>query len=338
MDKLVQMGVDLYFNRIPTSTNFSKTDAEDAFRKEMLEITGGKTDVYELDPMQKHRLFNLVQVSIDTIIPAIISADYDRFTEVRNVALGDKAVFTVSDPSFFKVATVADGVNSVRSQRLDQGQLVVPTKVKTIRIADDLNRLLANRIDWATMMNRLAMSFVNDIRKDIYAALKGTYAARPTQFKENGTFDPTKFNTLVQRIQSYTFNSDLNVFGTKLALGKVLNAVGYTAYPGLVSQSQMDEINAKGYLANFMGTDLIEVQQSADVNSTNYGFAIDNSYLFFIPTMAEKLIKIVYEGSTKMYEDMSGMGKADATVDYAIFKKYGMGVLNAGQYGLWTLA
>lgn len=338
--ELIQMGIDLYQAQTKNqmfAKGITANEAEGLFRKELLEITSGKTNVFELDPMQKHNLFNLVQVSVDSIIPTIISSDYDRFTEVRNVALGEKPVFTVSDTSFFKVATVADGVMSVRAQRLDEGQLTVPTKTKAIHIAEDMNRLLAGKIDWATMMTRLAMSFVNDIRKDVYNAIKATYATVPTNFKANGSFDVTKFNTLVQTISAYTFGSPVNVFGSKLALGNVLNNVGYTAYPGLVSQDQMNEFNKKGYLANFMGTDLIELNQSADVNSTDYSLAIDNNYLFFLPTMAEKIVKLVYEGNTIMKENMQGT-IGDNTINYTIFKKYGVGVLSPGKWGVYNFA
>lgn len=333
-NKLIQMGVDLYFNRIP---NYSKEDANKAFHQAMLEVTGGKTNVFELDPMQRHNMFNLIQVTIDTLIPQIISADYDRFCEVKNVQLGDKPIFQVTDPSFFKVGIVADGVNSVRSQRLDQGQLVVSTKNKTIKIAEDLTRFLSGRCDWATMINRVAMSFVNDIRKDIYTALKNTYAARPSAFKENGSFDAVKFNTLVQRVGVYSMGSNVNVFGTKLALGKVLSSTGFTAYPGYLSQNMLDELNQKGYVANFQGTDLVELQQSADVNSTTYDFAIDNSYLFVMPTAAEKIVKVVYEGASRIISATDATN-ADDTMSYTIRKKLGVGVISPAQWGIYTLS
>ena len=58
MDKLIQMAVDTYYNSVP---NFSQADANEALRKEILEITGGKTAIFELDPMQKHKLFDLIK-------------------------------------------------------------------------------------------------------------------------------------------------------------------------------------------------------------------------------------------------------------------------------------
>lgn len=333
MDKMLQMSVDVYYNRVP---NFSAEAGNDAFRKAMLEITGGKTQIFELDPMTKFKFFDLIQKTIDTIIPAVLQEQYDMLIETQNTGWGDKLIYHVTDPSFFKVATVATGVNTVSRQRLDRGQLILSTKNHTVKIYDEMYRFLSNRIDWATMVNRVALSFTNAIKTDTYTALHNTYDTLATEFKESGAFDSETFIDLCTRVSAATFGSPVNVFGTKQALAKIIRGSGTTNYPGFVSQNMMDEINKKGYTSMFAGYMLTEIQNAINVNSDDHSFAIDNTEVFVIPTMAERIIKLGFEGNSLVNERLDGHSP-DASMEYAITKRYGVGVLSAGKYGIYRI-
>lgn len=331
--KLIQMGVDLYYNRIP---NFSAEAGNDAFRNAMLEITGGKKHIFELDPMQRYKFFDLVVKTIDMIIPEVLGAQYDRLIETQNTAWGDKLIFNVNDISFFKVATVATGVNTVSRQRLDSGQLTLSCKNHVIKIYDEMYRFLSGRTDWATMVNRVATSFVNAIKTDTYTALSNTYSTIETEFKETGAYDVDTFDTLASRVSVSTGNSPVNVFGTKRALSKMVRGSGTTNYPGFVSQEMMNEINKQGYTTLHNGYILTEIQQAQLANSDTYEFAISNTDLYIIPTMAERIIKLGFEGNSIINERLDG-SSPDMSMEYSIIKRYGVAIISAGKYGIYRL-
>lgn len=329
ISELGKLGVDLYFNKVQ---NFSKDEAENAFRSAVLDMVGATPGsgeyVYKWE-QNKWKVFNLISETVTTILPVTIDEELNFFAEVKNVNWGDQLVFEVTDPRLFEVAMVSDGNTNVRAQRLDNGKLTLTPQNRTIKIYEEFYRWVSGRIDWAVMVDRVTRSFLNQIRTDIYGKIYNSYANLGATYGVTGAFDDQEFVTLAQHVEAGTGGLKPMVFGTKLALSKIMKDQYF--YSGDMTKA----LNEKGFLPNYLGYDLVEIQQSHTANTDT--FAIDNNFLLFVPAGVNKLVKIGFEGSTIVRES-SPQDNADESIEYSFKQKYDIGVLSAGKYGIYKLS
>jgi hypothetical protein len=223
--KVIKMGLDLYnWSKEPAKANFSASgigsldEAENLFRKTLLEECGfvdGKLDYAQFShPVVKWNLFKLTGETIDAIVPKTLSNQFDRFVETKNASWNEQLVFKVNSPDLFRVDKVANGNRNVRGQRLDSRSIRLSPVMREVKIQESLYRVLAGEVDWATYVNRVAISMANEIKGDIYSAIYNSYSGLEAQFQESGSFDQTTFNTLVQRVQAANGGVKPVVFGT----------------------------------------------------------------------------------------------------------------------------
>lgn len=345
-DKVIKMGVELYnWSKNPSTANFSAKgigsleEAETLFRKTLLDECGiqdGKLDYKTFsNPVTKWNLFQLTTEIIDAIVPKVLTNQFDRFVEVKNAAWNEQLIFKVNSPDFFRVDKVANGNRNIRGQRLDKRTLRLYPVMREVKIQESLYRVLAGEVEWATYVNRVALSMAATIKGDIYNAIYDSYNGLEAEFQESGSFDPVTFNTLVQRVQAANGGLKPVAFGTKLALAKITPSAGFTAYPGFMSQNMMDEYNISGYLGHFQGTDLIELEQALVPNSLD--FAIDDNFIIVAPSGTDKIVKLGFEGESLITENSNNL-PVDQEFEYTFQKSWAVDVLAAGRYGIVKLA
>lgn len=328
ISKLGKLGVDLYFNKVQ---NFSKEQAETAFRNAVTDIVGakpGEASYFYKWQENKYKVFNLISEVVTTILPVNVDEELNGFAEVKNVNWGDKLVFEVTDPRLFEVGMVSDGNLNVRAQRLDNGKLELNPKNRAIKIYEEFYRWVSGRIDWAVMVDRVSRSFLNQIKIDIYTKIYNAYDQLAAPYKITGSFDDQEFVTLAQHIEAGTGGLKPMVFGTKLALSKIMKDQYF--YSGEMTS----QLNQNGYLPNYLGYNLVEIQQAHTPNTDN--FAIDNNFLLFVPAGVNKIVKIGFEGSAIVTES-NPQENTDMSMEYTFVQKYDVGVLSAGKFGIYRL-
>ena len=324
--KIVKLAVD---HAQGSLGQFSADEAEHTLRAALNTLAGGKDGQFDAKAFRRNKLalFEVMEEVLDAIVDQGITNNFDAFVEIKNVKHGDKPVFMIEDNALFNVATIASGTNNLRRQRIDRTSLNVSTNYKGVKIYEELERFLAGRVDWAKLVNRVQQSFIAQIGKDIFGALKAGYQGLSAPYAYTGTFDLTQFNTLVSHVEAAT-NRQVMVAGTKLALQKVTPA--YVAYNG----GAIDLRNKDGYFKIVDGVPLLEIKQAHDINSTS--FAIDNNFLLVIPSGEEKIVKMVVEGDSEIKEVTNE--NADESLEYVFKKKYGVGVITANKYGVYNLS
>jgi hypothetical protein len=344
--KVIKMGVELYnWSKNPATANFSANnigsleEADSLFRKTLLEEAGivdGKLDYKTFsNPMVKWKLFQLTSETIDAIVPRVLTNQFDRFVETKNAAWNEQLIFKVNSPDLFRVDKVANGNTNVRGQRLDQRALRLYPVMREVAVQESLYRIAAGEVDFASYVNKVAVSMATAIKGDIYSAIYNSYDGLEAEFQENGSFDPQTFNRLVARVQGANGGLKPVAFGTKMALSKITPAAGFTAYPGYMSQGMMDDFNISGFLGNFQGTDLIELEQALVPNTLD--FAIDDNFVIVAPAGTDKIVKLGFEGESIITENTSDLS-VDQTFEYNFQKAWAVDVLAAGRYGLIRLA
>jgi hypothetical protein len=114
--------------------------------------------------------------------------------------------------------------------------------------------------------------------------------------------------------------------GTKAALAKITSAN--------VSENMKDAKNNLGYYGTLAGTRMVKIPQAHTPGTET--FAINDSFLLVLPTLNDKMVKLVLEGDAVIQETMTG--NADKSIEYEFIKKAGIAVVPSVRYGINRLS
>ncbi len=322
---LVKLAIDTYSNRV---VNYSKEEANESLRKAFMELNGGSDKIDRKSfRRNKNEIFEIIEETLVNLVSEGLENQFDDFAEFRNLALGDKNEFHIPNEDLFPVSVTADGNGNVRRQRIGSDRTItVDTTTYTVKIYEEFNRFLAGRIDWVDMVNRVARSFNVKIKNDIYNAIYNSFSDLNATYGISAAYDEATLTELAQHVEAAT-DSDVIVFGTKAALAKVA--------PSTVSDKMRDEKNNTGFYGVVNGIELREVKQSHKIGTDD--FAIDDNFLLVIPTIEDRMVKVVNEGDAFMIENQGGQN-ADLSMEYLYGMKFGVSVIPAAKYGIYRLA
>lgn len=318
---LQKLAIDTYNGSV---AKYSKDEAEDAIRTAVKDACGGEWNYYSF-MQNKYNVYAIISEVLSVGLGDLLIGKFDNFAEVRDVELGDKLTFEIENKDLFRVAAISDGNTDIRRQKLYRGKLEVATEKVGIKIYEDFDRFLAGRIDWNEMVNRVQLSYANELSVRIYNAIYGSYDSLLAPYQITGTFDEGKLLEAIAHVEASTGQKAV-VFGTKTALAKVTTAN--------VSDGMKDKLNVLGHYGMFRGTDLLELPQ-AHIAGTNK-FAIADDFLLVVPN-GEKIVKVILEGDAYIHDTEAG-DRNDEQIEFFFGRKVGVGVLKADNYAMYKLS
>lgn len=323
MKDIVKLAVDAYKGNVE---KYSVSQSQDALRQALVEANNGSTKLNYKDIRDGkcNGLFTLIEeILTRTVVEGLQGDEYfNALVDFRNVAEGDQNLFEVEDRNMFVVADAADGTQGIRRQRLGGvTETSIPTSLKTVRIYEELNRVLAGRVDFNDLIRKVSESFRQKLLNDIYALWSGATAAQMggvAYFPTAGTYDEDDLLDVISHVEAAAGGKQATIIGTKKALRNLKE--------GIQSDGAKDELHNLGYYGKFYGTPCVAVPQRHKVGSTE--FVMDDDVLTIIAG-DDKPIKVVYEGDPIVLMG-DPMTNADFTQDYLYGEKYGMGIVLAG--------
>ena len=322
MSDIQEISLDLYLNQ---PKKYSADEANEILRNAILDACGGKFDRYTFMD-NKGKVFAVLS---ETLQVAVGYAMYEKFSELadfHNVALGDTIKFKIEDTSLFKVYVTSRGNRDIDRQKLYDKYITVQTERIAIKIYEELDRMLAGRINWATMINRVADSMAHEIGRRIYNAVYGAYdvLSAPYQVSMSGTFSATALETAIAHVEAST-GKTAKVMGTKAMLGKITDAE--------VSDEMKNTKNKMGHYGVFRGTAL-EVLPQGHLAGTNT-FAVNDAFLIVVPD-GEKIVKVVTEGET-IVDDKTDGDRNDEQIEFYMAENIGISVIKSNAYAIVRL-
>lgn len=308
---------------------FSAEETSEELRKAFIELNGGSTKIDMKNFYRGNPLFELVQELIPVIIREGINLDDDplfsQLIEYRNVKDGDEAEFDVEGDAHFVVASVANGVQKVRRQRIVGGDTVtIPTTAKIIRVYENLGRLMAGRIDFNKFVDGVAKAYKDYIAEQAYAAIDGLSAATKgldSTYVLTGTPGESDIVALIEHVEAAT-GKPAKIYGTKAALRKLNVTKEGDLYKN-------DRYNL-GYFGNFEGTPCVRLKQAHKPGTST--FALNDSKIWIVAG-DDAPIKVVDEGDGLLIEH-EATENADLTKEYVYIQNLGIGVIVAEKMGI----
>ena len=323
MKDIVKLAVDNYRGKVE---KYSAAQSNEVLMNALIEANGGSTvlDFKNVRDGKCNGLFSLLEEVLSrTVVEGLQGDEYfNALVDFRNVAEGDKNLFLVEDKNLFIVAEAADGTQSVRRQRLGGvSETSIPTTLKMVRIYEELNRVLAGRVDFNDFINKVSESFRQKLLNDIYALWAGATADQfggVTYFPTAGAYDEDELLDLISHVEAAAGGKQATIIGTKKALRNLA--------PSIQSDGSKNDIYNMGYYGKFYGTPIVAAPQRHKVGSTE--FVMDDDVITIIAG-DDKPIKVVYEGNPIVLMG-DPMSNADFTQEYLYGEKYGMGIVLAG--------
>jgi hypothetical protein len=325
MNSIVKVAIDAYRGNVE---QYSVGQSMELMHKALVEANGGSTilNYKNIRDGKCNGLFALIEEILSrTVVEGLQGDEYfNALVDFRNLPLGDKNLFLVEDSDMFVVADTAEGTQGIRRQRLGGvSETSIPTTLKLVKIYEELNRVLAGRVDFNYFINKVAEAFRSKLLNDIYT-LWGNATADDfggiTFFPTAGAFDEDELLELIAHVEAAANGMKAVVIGTKKAVRNLA--------PSILAQgtdSQRDMYNM-GYFGQFYGTSVVVTPQRHKVGSTEFVMSDD---ILTILAGDDKPIKCVYEGNPiVLMGDPTSNG--DLTQEYLYGERYGMGIVLAG--------
>ena len=317
---LQKLAMDCYEGKVK---NYTEGNPEEVLRKEIVEKVGGEWNYYNF---QKHKwdVYALISEMISPEITRLSSETFADFCEVKDFMLGDKVEFQVKNTDLFKVANIADGINSTRRQRL-LGKKIPTTSFKlAIAIYEELDRFLAQRIDWKSMVDNVTASFTQEIANQIAMAMEGAYEQLNSNFVKSGTYSDKELQTLVAKVEAAT-GQKVTIYGTAEALANV---------EGAGALIDKEDTRNFGFVQLFNGTKMVKINNVYDENTDKW--ALRNDVLYIIPA-GEKIVRLGFEGDVTILEDTTGTSRDDQQIEMLLMRKMHLGILSTAKFGFFEM-
>ncbi len=328
MNEIVKLAVDNYKGRVE---KYSAKQANEVLHAALVEANGGKTtlDYRAIRDGKCTGLFTIIEEILANTVNEGLTGDefFNQFVEYRNVADGDKNEFVVEDNILYTVAEVARGTQGVRRQRLGGASTTsIPVTSKMVRIYEDLDRILAGRVDTNVLIRNVSNSFSKKLLDDIYALWSSVTASQiggSAYFPTAGAYDEDTLLDLISHVEAAAGGKTATLVGTKKALRNLKESIQ--------GNNAKDELHAMGYYGNFYGTPCVAIPQRHQIGSTN--FVLDDNVITVVAT-DEKPIKVVHEGNPFILMG-NPADNADLTQEFTYSERYGLGlVLSGGNSGI----
>ena len=272
MKEIVKLAIDAYKGHVE---KYSVGQSQEALRQALVEANGGSTklDYKAIRDGKCNGLFALIEEILSRTVVEGLTGDefFNALVDFRNVAEGDQNIFIVEDSNLFVIDDVANGTQGIRRQRLGgSNEVSIPTTMKMVRIYEELNRVLAGRVDFNHFINVVAESFRQKMLNDIYTLWSGATAddlGGVAYFPSAGSYNEDELLELISHVEAAAGGKTATIVGTKKALRALKNAID-----GDVAKNDLYNL---GYVGKFYGTPVVATPQRHKVGSTDFVFADD---------------------------------------------------------------
>lgn len=325
---IVQLGIDTYKGK--PAGNYSVSDAQEVLRQEFITLNGGSTklDFRNLREGAANGMYRIIEdILTVTVNDGLKGSEFFmNLVDDRNIAEGDLNEFTTPEKALFYVANTARGTQGIRRQRLNAGTTVsVPTKMRFIKIYEEITRLLSKRIDFNEMIDRVSRSFTKQTLDDIYGCITGL-ANGTTYFPTAGSYSEANLLSLIDHVEADT-GQKATIFGTRSALRNL-------AMTNIADSAKEEQYNL-GYFGKFFGTNVVCVPQVHAANTSTFKL---NDKEIFVIAGDEKPIKFVTEGQG-IVKITDPLDNADMTQEFLFGQAYGVALITANNnIGVYTLS
>lgn len=316
-------------------TNYSVDQVDAAL------LDGFKDMAGSLNAFMKNRydIYEIISETADEIVPAKVIDAFGMFAEVRQVAQNEKVTFKrkIGRNRAKKFLTQVGLSGVYETFRLDSETFEIGVHAIGGAGTVDFERVLDGAESMVEVMQIVTEGLVDslyiEVQRALIAVAELTDETMPAANRVTGSFDGDEMFALVNTVKAY--GDDAVIF----AAPEFVAAMGPDAivpvptsgnYGGVYHPQDIDAIHNQGYINIFRGTPIVQFKQSYfDENNTEV--VINPQFAYVLPTGKEKIVKIVMEGNTQVYD----FTNRDQSMEIHTYKKVGVGILTYNNWGIY---
>ena len=302
--------------------NKTVADVNEALRKELKAICG----TYDLFRRNKLDLFEIMQETMDAVVPAQVMQVVSQFAEVKQYAHNQKPSFKIKKGKIRarKFATRATASGVYETFRLDTDTIDVNTFVIGDAAYIDFERFLSGDEDWADYMEALMDGILHRIYKEIYdelingAALLGNMNKKETV----GSFATADLDGLLKIVKAY---GDPVIVATSDYISEMGDEVLEQAW---ATDADKEEIRNYGRILKYKSAPVIELPVSYE-DETNTTEVFGGKFAFVLPSSGYKVMMVAFEGNTIVID----WENRDNSMELQAYKKMGTAIVTGNNWG-----
>lgn len=315
-------------------TEFSVSNVDAALADEFKKMTGSVNNFMR----NRYDIYDIIIENADTIVPVKVMDAMGQFAEVITVANGDQKVFKrgALGRNRAKKFLTQVGLNGLyETFRLDHETFTIGMKSIGGAVGVDFERLMDGAETLAEFMAVLAEAQEDAIYAEIQAALMAVVnnSAMPgvNKLEITGAFDGDVFQKKINIVKAYGGNAVIFAapeFIDYMGVDAIVPATANVA--GVYNPKAIEDIANTGRIKFFRGTPIVELKQSY-LDEKNTIHMINPNYAYILPAGKEKIVKVLIEGATQMYDVVN----PDQSIEIHTYKKVGVGILT---FNNWCVA
>ena len=302
--------------------NKTVADVNEALRSELKELCG----TYNLYRRNKLDLFEIMQETMDAVVPAEVMNVVSQFAEVKTYANGVKPSFKIKKGKIRarKFATRATASGVYETFRLDTDTIDVNTFVIGDAAYIDFERFLNGDEDWADYMEALMDGILHKIYKEIFAELMNGAALLETNKRtDKGSYSKDDLLALIKIVRAY--GDPVIVATTDYINAMGADEIGTETY----ADDDINNIHNYGRIFTFRGVPVVELPVSYE-DETNTTEVFGGQYAFVLPSSGHKVVKVAFEGNT-IVKDWENR---DNSMEIQAYKKMGVAIVTGNNWAL----
>jgi len=312
---------------------FTVENVNDAFADGLKEFAGS----YNQFMKNRYDLYDIIIESIDEILPRDVMSAIGQFAEVQTVAQGQKAIFKKKlGRARAKKFLTQVGLSGVyETFRLDSETFELGAHAVGGGATIDFERMLDGAESLAEVVGIVTEGLTNAVYVEVERALVAAYDNMPATNKYKGAWSADEMVKLMNIVRAY---GQPVIFACPEFIAKmgadaivpVLANDSTKVAQGIYSPKDIDAIHDQGFINVFRGATVVQIPQSF-VDETNKETYVDPSRAYVFPAGAEKVVKVVLEGSTQIRDHEN----KDNSMEVYAWKKMGCAILHHNNWCIY---
>ena len=317
-------------------SNYSVETVDEALRDGLKDLAGSVNQFMK----NRYDIYEIIIEAADEIVPNKVIDAVGIFAEVRQVPQGQKAIFkTKLGKARAKKFLTQVGLSGVyETFRLDNGSFEVSAHSIGGACSIDFERMLDGAENMSELISLLTEAQTDAVYQEVQRALRAAVTQRgvPANNRAKVTvgsdFDGDEMMKLISTVRAY--GSGAVIFAPPEFVGAmgadaIVPVASNGNYGGVYHPQDIDAIHNTGYINIFRGTPIVQIPQSF-VDENNVETWIDPQLAYVLPTGGERVVKVVFEGNTQMWDFVN----ADQSMEIHTYRKLGTAIF---AYHNWAI-
>ena len=314
-------------------TNYSMENVNDALVEALREMAGSVNQFMK----NRYDIYEIIIEAADEVVPKKVIDAVGIFADVQQVGQGQKALFrTRLGRTRARKFLTQVGLSGVyETFRLDHGYFELSGHAIGGACTIDFERMLDGAENMADLVSLLTEAQTDAVYQEVQKALRAAFskAGVPANNRATGaTFDGAEMMKLISTVRAYGSGAVIFAppeFVAAMGADEIAPMPANGAY-GVYHPQDIDAIHNTGYINLFRGTPIVQIPQSF-IDENNVETWIDPQLAYVLPTGNEKVVKVVFEGQTQMYDFVN----RDQSMEIHTYRKLGTAILTYHNWGIY---